>query len=154
MLVAVGAVVAVVLVATSGDGSGDKKGPSESSETSGGKPTPSLSIPSEIPSELPTEVPSDLPSGLPSDFPSELPSGLPSDLPSGLGDVESLKKAAAALCEKPLERKAQAQPSGTVQGTLVQYPDAAGYKAGIDNVACSLAADGGSGDRNLTEPLS
>ncbi|GAA1912600.1 hypothetical protein GCM10009837_41530 [Streptomyces durmitorensis] len=88
MIVAIGAVVAVVLVATSGDGSGDKKGPSETSESSDGKPTPSLSIPSEIPSELPTEVPSNLPSGLPSD----LPSGLPSDLPSGdlPSDLDSL----------------------------------------------------------------
>ncbi|MCX4673047.1 hypothetical protein OG453_41540 [Streptomyces sp. NBC_01381] len=87
MIIAVGAVVAVVLVATSGDESPGKKGPSESSESSGGKPTPSLSIPSQVPSELPTEVPSNLPSGLPSDF--------PSDLPTDPDDLESLIPSAA-----------------------------------------------------------
>ncbi|MFI7321269.1 hypothetical protein [Streptomyces venezuelae] len=66
----------------------------------------------------------------------------------------ALKKAAAALCERPLERKARSQPSGTVRGTLVQYPDATGYKVGIDNVACSLAGDSGPGRHKLTQPLS
>ncbi|MEV5979550.1 hypothetical protein [Streptomyces sp. NPDC052114] len=66
----------------------------------------------------------------------------------------ALKKEAAALCEQPLQRKARTQPSGTVRGTLVQYPDASGYKAGIDNVACSLAGDSGSGKHKLTKPLS
>ncbi|MFK4067014.1 hypothetical protein [Streptomyces sp. NPDC029674] len=67
---------------------------------------------------------------------------------------QALKKAAAALCEGPLQRKARNQPSGTVRGTLVQYPDATGYKVGIDNVACSLAGDSGPGKRKLTKPLS
>ncbi|MEW2393676.1 hypothetical protein AB0933_35520 [Streptomyces venezuelae] len=66
----------------------------------------------------------------------------------------ALKKAAAALCERPLARKASNQPSGTVRGTLVQYPDATGYKVGIDNVACSLAGDSGPGKHKLTKPLS
>ncbi|ATL25571.1 hypothetical protein [Streptomyces formicae] len=66
----------------------------------------------------------------------------------------ALKKAATALCERPLERKARSQPAGTVRGTLVQYPDASGYKLGIDSVACSLAGDSGSGKHKLTEPLS
>ncbi|MET8684508.1 hypothetical protein ABZV77_09855 [Streptomyces sp. NPDC004732] len=66
----------------------------------------------------------------------------------------ALKRAAAALCDQPLERKAHSQPSGTVRGTLVQYPDATGYKVGIDNVACSLAGDSGPGKHKLTRPLS
>ncbi|MEV7196531.1 hypothetical protein AB0N81_32730 [Streptomyces sp. NPDC093510] len=66
----------------------------------------------------------------------------------------ALKKAAAALCERPLERRARSQPSGTVRGTLVQYPDATGYRMGIDKVACSLAGDSGSGKHKLTRPLS
>jgi hypothetical protein len=78
------------MVTTSGDGSDDKKGPSESSKSSGGKPTPSLSIPSEIPSELPTEVPSKVPSGLPSGLPSDFPSDLPTDLPTGLEGLDGL----------------------------------------------------------------
>ncbi|WP_406350687.1 hypothetical protein [Streptomyces sp. NBC_00658] len=65
----------------------------------------------------------------------------------------ALKKAASALCEAPLERKAAQQPTGTVRGTLVQYPDPGGYEIGIDNVACSLAADIGSGTHKLTKPL-
>jgi hypothetical protein len=65
----------------------------------------------------------------------------------------ALKKAASALCKAPLERKAAQQSAGTVRGTLVQYPDSSGYKIGIDNVACSLAADVGSGTHKLTKPL-
>ncbi|MEU7581579.1 hypothetical protein AB0B50_28690 [Streptomyces sp. NPDC041068] len=200
MIVAVGAVAAVVLLVTGDDGEG-KKGPAESSTATASEPTPSLSIASQIPSELPTDLPTGLPSGLPS-----VPTGFPSDLDSllptvagdavpyyllGTGDcfdiddsrpgraakrscnephdaevVElaelkgsfttdaALKKAAAALCERPLERKARSQPSGTVRGTLVQYPDASGYKYGIDDVACSLAGDSGSGRHKLTKPLS
>ncbi|WAL93622.1 hypothetical protein [Streptomyces sp. Je 1-369] len=76
------------------------------------------------------------------------------ELKGSYGTDAALKKAAAALCERPLERKARSQPSGTVRGTLVQYPDATGYKVGIDNVACSLAGDSGSGKHKLTKPLS
>jgi len=65
----------------------------------------------------------------------------------------ALKKAASTLCESTLERKATRQPAGTVRGTLVQYPDSSGYKIGIDNVACSLAADVGKGTHKLTKPL-
>lgn len=64
----------------------------------------------------------------------------------------ALKKAASALCAETLDRKAAQQPEGTVRGTLVQYPGPGGYKMGIDNVACSLAADV-DGDRKLTKPL-
>lgn len=65
----------------------------------------------------------------------------------------ALKKAASALCAKPLDTKAAKQPVGTVRGTLVQYPDPTGFKLGIDNVACSLAADVGAGNRKLTRAL-
>ncbi|MFD3376823.1 MULTISPECIES: hypothetical protein [unclassified Streptomyces] len=65
----------------------------------------------------------------------------------------ALKKAASALCAKPLDTKAAKQPAGTVRGTLVQYPDPTGFKLGIDKVACSLAADVGAGKRKLTKPL-
>ncbi|MEU5340696.1 hypothetical protein AB0H18_07630 [Streptomyces sp. NPDC020766] len=65
----------------------------------------------------------------------------------------ALKKAASALCAKPLDTKAAKQPAGTVRGTLVQYPDPTGFELGIDKVACSLAADVGAGKRKLTKPL-
>uniref|UniRef100_A0AAU2AD06 Septum formation-related domain-containing protein n=1 Tax=Streptomyces sp. NBC_00093 TaxID=2975649 RepID=A0AAU2AD06_9ACTN len=65
----------------------------------------------------------------------------------------ALKKAASTLCRSPLERAAAEQPVGTVRGSLVQYPDTASYRLGIDKVACSLAADLGSGTRKLTAPL-
>ncbi|KPH98032.1 Septum formation-related domain containing protein [Actinobacteria bacterium OK074] len=57
----------------------------------------------------------------------------------------ALRRAAAALCETPLERGAADRPAGTVRGTLVQYPDQNTYKVGIDDVACSLAVDTGKG---------
>ncbi|MGP4051294.1 hypothetical protein [Streptomyces sp. 2A115] len=196
VLVAIGAVAAVVLVATSGDGSSDKNPPAESSATTGRLPTPSLSIPSEVPSQLPS-LPTDVPSNLPSDLPSDLDSLLPSlagdevpyymlrtgdcfdidDSRPGQASKRScraahdaevvkvaelegtyttdaaLKKAASDLCEKPLDTKAARQPAGTVRGTLVQYPDPSGFEIGIDNVACSLAADVGEGNRKLTKPL-
>jgi hypothetical protein len=65
----------------------------------------------------------------------------------------ALKNAAAALCRPALEREAAEQPAGSVKGSLVQYPDTSGYRLGIDNVACSLAADLGSDTRKLTAPL-
>lgn len=66
---------------------------------------------------------------------------------------EALKKAASALCRPALERAAAEQPAGTVNGSVVQYPDTASYRLGIDNVACSLAAGLGSDTRELTAPL-
>lgn len=84
VIVTLGAGSAVALVATSGDGSSDKKSPSESDSATGGLPTPSLSIPSELPSELPslpTDVPSGLPSGVPTDLDSLLPSLAGDDVP-------------------------------------------------------------------------
>ncbi|MFD3309303.1 hypothetical protein [Streptomyces sp. NPDC058694] len=192
VIVTLGAGSAVALVATSGDGSSDKKSPSESDSTAGGLPTPSLSIPSELPS-LPTGVPSRLPSDVPTDLDSLLPSLGGDDVPYYMlqtGDCfniddtkpgqaakrscrvahdaevvkvaelegtyttdAALKKAASALCAKPLDTKAAKQPAGTVRGTLVQYPDPTGFKLGIDKVACSLAADVGAGKRKLTKPL-
>lgn len=196
VIVAIGAVSAVVMVATSGDGSSDKEPPSESDSTTGGLPSPSLSIPSELPSELPslpTDVPSNLPSGLPTDLESLLPSLASDEVPyymlrtgecfniddskpgqatkrscNAAHDAEvvklaelegtyptdaALKKAASELCAKPLDTKAAKQPTGTVRGTLVQYPDLTGFKLGIDKVACSLAAEVGVGNRKLTKPL-
>ncbi|MGN9821192.1 hypothetical protein ACTMUQ_38365 [Streptomyces sp. SD11] len=192
MLLGIGSVSAVALVVTSGDGSSDKKPPTESSSSKGRLPSPSLSIPSQLPSELPS---------LPSGVPSELPSGVESLLPSFASDEvpyymlrtgdcfdiddsrpgqavkrpcdqkhdaevvtvtelegayttdAALKKAASGLCRDPLDSKAAKQPADTVRGTLVQYPDPAGFKIGIDNVACSLAADDARGNRKLTEPL-
>jgi hypothetical protein len=198
LLVTVGAIAAVALAATGGDGKEDKKSPTESSRST--SPGPSLNIPSGLPS-LPSEVPSVVPT-LPSEVPSGVvPSGLQSLVPT-LADDEvpyymlnkgdcfdtddslpgqaakrscstphdaevvkvaelngtyttdaALKKAASALCQAPLERKAAKQAAGTVRGTLVQYPDSNGYKIGIDNVACSLAADIGGGTHKLTKPL-
>ncbi|MFD5075158.1 hypothetical protein [Streptomyces sp. NPDC058371] len=202
-VVALGVVVAVLLVTSGGGDSTDRKSPTETSRNTGRSPTPSLSIPSELPTELPSNLPSELPSGFPSDFPSDLPSSVPSDLatlfanPAGdelpyytlkSGDCfdttdsrpgqaatracrsphdaevvkvaeldgtyktdAALRKAASALCEKPLARKAADQPTGAVRGNLVQYPDPSAYRIGIDTVVCSLAADLGS--RQLTRPL-
>lgn len=65
----------------------------------------------------------------------------------------ALKKAASALCEASLERKAAQQSAGTVRATLVQYPDTGTYGTGIDKVACSLAAGSGKGTQKLTGPL-
>lgn len=75
------------------------------------------------------------------------------ELEGGHSTDAALKKAASALCRSPLERAAAEQPAGTVRGSLVQYPDTASYRLGIDKVACSLAADLGSGTRKLTAPL-
>lgn len=75
MIVTVGAVVAVVLMASGSEDSPDENPPAESTSSS---PRPSFSIPSELPSKLPSELPTSLPSG----FPSELPSGFPSDFES------------------------------------------------------------------------
>ncbi len=82
---AAGVVVAVVLMVTRGDDSPDKKSPSESSRSTGSRPTPTLSIPSEVPTNLPSELPSDIRTRLPSDFPTSLPNDLPT-LPTGLTD--------------------------------------------------------------------
>ncbi|WP_457421498.1 hypothetical protein [Streptomyces sp. QTS52] len=75
------------------------------------------------------------------------------ELAGGYATDDALKNAAAALCRPVLEREAAEQPAGSVKGSLVQYPDTAGYRLGIDNVACSLAADLGSDTRKLTTPL-
>ncbi|MCZ4509628.1 hypothetical protein O3Q52_15770 [Streptomyces sp. ActVer] len=189
VLVTLGAGSAVALVATSGDGSSDKKkSPSASDSTTGNLPTPSLSIPSELPSEppsLPTNVPTDLDSLLPSLVGDDVPYYMlqtgdcfnidgtkpgqaakrscraahdaevvkVAELQGTYTTDAALKKAASALCAKPLDTKAAKQPTGTVRGTLVQYPDPTGFKLGIDKVACSLAADVGAGKRKLTKPL-
>lgn len=81
VIVALGAVVAVVLVASGDEGSPGEKPPGETDGGGRPTPTPSLSLPTRLPSELPSELPSDLPP-LPSDFPSGLPTGFPSDLDS------------------------------------------------------------------------
>ncbi|MFD0305298.1 hypothetical protein [Streptomyces sp. NPDC127119] len=193
MILGIGAVSAVALVVTSGDGSSDKKPPTESSSTKGRLPSPSLSIPSQLPTELPSSLPSGVPSELPSGVESLLPSLASDEVPYYMlrtGDCfdidgsrpgqavkrscdrkhdaevvtvtelegayttdAALKKAASGLCQDPLDTKAAKQPADTVRGTLVQYPDPAGFKIGIDNVACSLAADSADGNRKLTKPL-
>lgn len=61
----------------------------------------------------------------------------------------ALREAASALCEPTLRSEEAQQPPDTVGGTLVQYPDPASYRLGIDKVTCSLAAGSG----RLTEPL-
>ncbi|MFI6937990.1 hypothetical protein ACIBI4_01850 [Streptomyces sp. NPDC050418] len=199
-IVAVGAIAAVVLFVTGEDGDpGDGKSPTASATK---KPTPSLSVPSELPTDIPTEVPSGLPSGLPTDIPTDFPSSFPSDFasPAPVGETPyfllkagdcfdvgkqaqgyaikksctkahdaeivkigelkgsytsstAIRNAATNLCQGPLDRKAARQPRGTVRGTLVQYPDTSGFKAGIDSVACSLSGDTKAGGRKLTGPL-
>ncbi|WP_194238514.1 hypothetical protein [Streptomyces spongiae] len=76
MIVALGAVAAVALVVTSGDGTSDEKAPAGNSRSTGSSPTPSLSIPSQLPSELPS-LPSDLPSDLDSLFPAPVGDEVP-----------------------------------------------------------------------------
>ncbi|WP_239149275.1 hypothetical protein [Streptomyces sp. SID12501] len=75
------------------------------------------------------------------------------ELEGGYATDAALKNAAYALCRPTLEREAAEQPAGSVQGSLVQYPDTTGYRVGIDNVACSLAGDLGPDTRKLTTPL-
>ncbi|MEV0122304.1 hypothetical protein AB0I16_12300 [Streptomyces sp. NPDC050703] len=75
VVVAVGAVAALVLVAMDGGDGKEKKRPIESSSRES-EPTPSLSIPSELPSEVPTDLPTEVPS-LPTDFPSDIDSLIP-----------------------------------------------------------------------------
>lgn len=81
VIIALGAVAAVVLVATGGEGSPDEKPPGETDRSKSPTPTPSLSLPSQLPSDLPS-----LPSGLPSELPSEFPSDLDSLFPAPAGD--------------------------------------------------------------------
>ncbi|MDW4910747.1 hypothetical protein RB628_36855 [Streptomyces sp. ADMS] len=197
-----GAVIAVVLLA-SGDEVTPEQNPPESSQDASSTPEPSFSFPTELPTKLPT-LPSEFPTGLPTEFPTDLPSEFPSDLESliplagdevpyhmlrtgdcfdidaahpgqaakracdGPHDAEvvevaeleggyttdtALRNAASALCRPILKREAAEQPEGAVRGSLVQYPDTVGYRLGIDNVVCSLAAGPGSGPRKLTGPL-
>ncbi|MDX3630435.1 hypothetical protein PV728_08975 [Streptomyces europaeiscabiei] len=82
VIITLGAVVAVVLAATGGEGSPDEKAPGETGRGSSPSPTPSPSLPSSLPSDLPT-----LPSGIPSTLPSDLPSEFPSEIPSDLGSL-------------------------------------------------------------------
>ncbi|MET7701986.1 hypothetical protein [Streptomyces sp. NPDC005485] len=158
--------------------SGSTKGsPSPSLSIPSGLPSITPSLPSQVPSDLDSLFPSpaggqvpyySLQSGDCFDTDDKRPGqatkrscGKPHDaevvkvaeLEGSYTTDAALKKAASALCKKPLERKAAKQPSGTVRGTLVQYPDSTGYKIGIDNVACSLSGDVGAGDHKLTKPL-
>jgi len=75
------------------------------------------------------------------------------ELKGGYATDAALKRAASVLCRPTLERQAAGQPADTVRGSLVQYPDSAGYRLGIDKVTCSLAAGLGSDSRKLTAPL-
>ncbi|MFH8466995.1 hypothetical protein [Streptomyces sp. NPDC017991] len=139
------------------------------------------SLPSGVPSELPSGVESLLPSLASDEVPYymlragdcfDIDGGRPgqavkrpcdqkhdaevvtvAELEGAYTTDAALKKAASGLCRDALDSKAAKQPAGTVRGTLVQYPDPAGFEVGIDNVACSLAADGAEGNRKLTKPL-
>ncbi|WP_371582171.1 hypothetical protein [Streptomyces sp. NBC_01314] len=82
MIIALGAVVAVVLAVTGGEGSPNDRPPGETGRGSSPSPTPSLSLPSQLPSDLPT-----LPSGFPGDLPSDVLSEFPSEFPSDLGSL-------------------------------------------------------------------
>jgi len=84
VIVAVGAIVAVTVVAGGGDGKQATKSPNESSGSTRRSPSPSQSLPSELPS-LPSAVPSAAPT-----LPSEAPSGVvPSELQSLLPTLAS-----------------------------------------------------------------
>ncbi|WP_190191197.1 hypothetical protein [Streptomyces minutiscleroticus] len=186
-VVAVGAIAAVVLVATSGNGPVEQRPSAGSARTADRAPAPSPTPPDQVPT-APSGPPADPyatqsppPSPAGDDVPYYLlragdcfdtsedepgratrrPCSAPHDaevvevteLEGARSTDAAIAKAASALCEGLLERKAARQPAGTVRGTLVQYPDSAGFEAGIDAVACSLAADIGDGGRTLTRPL-
>jgi hypothetical protein len=82
VVVALGVLVAVLLVLTQGGDSSDDKSPTDGDTRTSRAPAPSLSLPSTLPTELPTRLPLGLPSNFPTDFPSGFPSALPSDLAS------------------------------------------------------------------------
>ncbi|MFM9590425.1 hypothetical protein ACKI1J_22910 [Streptomyces scabiei] len=88
VIIALGAVVAVVLAVSGGEQPPDERerGGTVGRTSRSPTPTPSLRLPSQLPSDLPT-----FPSGFPSDLPSELPSELPGDLgsllPDQVGDI-------------------------------------------------------------------
>ncbi|WEH19701.1 hypothetical protein [Streptomyces sp. VNUA24] len=88
VIIALGAVVAVVLAISGGEGPPDDREQGGTVGRTGRSPTPtpSLSLPSQLPSDLPT-LPSGFPSDLPSGFPSELPGDLGSLLPDQVGDI-------------------------------------------------------------------
>ncbi|MGA4949620.1 hypothetical protein ACWCYK_01955 [Streptomyces lydicamycinicus] len=69
-------------------------------------------------------------------------------LDSGLTTESGIQNKAASLCRNELERKAAQQPSGTAEGTYVQYPSLSGYRLGIKTISCSLT-----GNRSLTKKL-
>ncbi|MDQ1040399.1 hypothetical protein QFZ75_006815 [Streptomyces sp. V3I8] len=162
-------------------GSGTERSPSPSPSIPSQLPSELPSLPSGGPSELPSGLESLLPSRASDEVPYymlrtgdcfDADEGRPGRAVkrpcTGKHDAEvvkvaelegayttdaALEKAASDLCQEFLDTKAAEQPAGTVRGTLVQYPDPAGFGVGIDNVACSLAADIGEGNRKLTGPL-
>lgn len=84
MILAAGAVAAVVLMCSGSNDSPDEKPPAGSGASTSRTPGPSLSIPTELPSGLPTKLPTSLPSG----FPTELPSGIPSEIETLFPDLQ------------------------------------------------------------------
>ncbi|ARF58714.1 hypothetical protein [Streptomyces gilvosporeus] len=75
------------------------------------------------------------------------------ELGSGLTSSEDIKQKASSLCKKELASKAARQPSGTAEGTYVQFPNLQGYKLGIKTVSCSLMGNR-TNTKKLTGPLS
>ncbi len=74
-------------------------------------------------------------------------------LGSGFTTSEDIKQKASSLCKKELTSKAARQPSGTAEGTYVQFPNLQGYKIGIKTVSCSLMGNR-TNTKKLTGPLS
>jgi hypothetical protein len=70
---------------------------------------------------------------------------------TGTYDTDTaVKTKADSICKSRLDSKARRQPSGTVRGTLVQYPQTSGLRMGLKTVTCSLTAGQG---RKLYKPL-
>ena len=74
-------------------------------------------------------------------------------LASGLTTETEIRAKASSLCRNELQSKAARQPSGTAEGTYIQYPTLDGYKIGIKTVSCSLAGNS-TATKKLTRPLS
>ncbi|MFF9479796.1 hypothetical protein [Streptomyces sp. NPDC014733] len=74
-------------------------------------------------------------------------------LRSGFTSSSDIKDEAAKICKSDLESKAARQPSGTAEGTYVQFPNLKGYNLGIKSVSCSLMGNR-SGTKKLHAPLS
>ncbi|MBL1093089.1 MULTISPECIES: hypothetical protein [Streptomyces] len=179
--VVLAAVIAVIVIANSDDSGSNRAQPSSSSSTPATPSESASATPSDDPYASPSGDPESTPSPSAGTIPfylqkvgdcydldpgghgnnTEASCNSPHDaevvathrLGEGLTSVSDIQDKASSLCRDELERKASRQPSGTAEGTYVQYPNLKGYKLGFKTVSCSLMGNR-SNTRKLTKPLS